>query len=506
PDPNTNPAYDEDDLCDDGEWQPEVIDMKGANGDTTSGHGTHVSAIIAGDGSASNGLYTGVAPGAKLNSVGTGDVANIFWSLEGFEYLLKHAAADNLVAINNSYGGSRATATTDTEPPSPTAAVRVAAETAIRRGIAVIWSAGNSGTDTAGTTNNCAARNNSFVNSYALIPGVISVAAASRDGAAITAFSSCGRLADTAHDPTVAAPGGDIVSARGKAAYYVDALQTSNGMPYIAASGTSMAAPHVAGVVALIQSARQKAGLPKLTVAAIKNLLVGTADLIPGIYSRKQGAGLVDAAQAVAQAIAVAAPARADLCHDVKDPEGDATQAIVNTVVSQVPSLDVTSARLAVDGTDLVGTIKVKDLNLLDVGGVNGLYFDFNFQIPDTDAKNGASTRYYLSANYSRAKARVSQSNPSSSSVGVDVFSYGIGRYDTTRTGLVSGTGSFNEATDTVTIRVPLSRITGSTTVYNLNSKTLNTVQVVSRRDLHNIIADADTAWGTEPYGVGDPC
>src|SRR5712671_1890158 len=44
------------------------------NSETSVGHGTHVAGIVGALGTASNGYYTGVAPGANLIGIGTGDV------------------------------------------------------------------------------------------------------------------------------------------------------------------------------------------------------------------------------------------------------------------------------------------------------------------------------------------------------------------------------------------------------------------------------------------------
>lgn len=81
--------------------------------DTSGGHGTHVSAIAVGDGSASDGLYRGVAPGAGLVGLSTGDGATTFYALQAWDYLVAHPEL-NVVVVNNSYGraagpGTRAT-------------------------------------------------------------------------------------------------------------------------------------------------------------------------------------------------------------------------------------------------------------------------------------------------------------------------------------------------------------------------------------------------------------
>src|SRR5436309_14081390 len=74
------------------------------NSETSVGHGTHVAGIAAGLGTASAGYYTGVAPGAKLVGLGTGDILFIFWALAGFDYILVHQQAYNIKVVINSWG------------------------------------------------------------------------------------------------------------------------------------------------------------------------------------------------------------------------------------------------------------------------------------------------------------------------------------------------------------------------------------------------------------------
>src|SRR2546430_188766 len=73
------------------------------NSETSVGHGTHVAGITAALGTASGGYYTGVAPGANVVGVRTGDVLFIFFALAGFDYILDHQAAYNIKVVNNSW-------------------------------------------------------------------------------------------------------------------------------------------------------------------------------------------------------------------------------------------------------------------------------------------------------------------------------------------------------------------------------------------------------------------
>jgi len=62
-------------------------------------------------------------------------------------------------------------------------------------------------------------------------------------------------------------------------------------------------------------------------------------------------------------------------------------------------------------------------------------------------------------------------------------------------------TGTFDPATSTVTVTVPLS---GSG--YDLTAKKLGSITVVSRRELNNVIPNADTGYSTQGYSVGATC
>jgi len=269
-----------------------------ANSETSVGHGTHVSGIAGGNGTMSGGLYTGVAPGANLIGIGTGDILFVFWALAGFDYVLQNQERYNIKVVNNSWGSSGAF-----DPEDP---INIATKRVHDRGITVVFAAGNDGPD------------ENTLNPYSVAPWVIGVAATCSltdtaaqtsqcSGGMLADFSSRGIPGDAVYQPTVAAPGVWVNSTRaatGTVLNGLDAPKDAQGtcglrlefLPYYTcASGTSMATPHVTGVVALMQ---ERAG-GTLTPDQVRSLLVQTADPMAGYAVFEVGAGLVNALEAV---------------------------------------------------------------------------------------------------------------------------------------------------------------------------------------------------------------
>jgi serine protease AprX len=267
--------------------------------DSSSGHGTHCAGIVAGLGLASktnsaddvggHGYFTGVAPGANLIGVGTGDAIFVFYALEGFDWVLSHRTQYNIKVVSNSWGN-----TPDANQPfDPNDPINVASKAAHDAGITVCFAAGNDGpgTDT--------------LNPYSVAPWVIGVAAGNKDGATLADFSSRGRYDDAQFHPTITAPGVGIVSTRAPNTA-LPVLGAAEGdtdiqpqwIPYYTTmSGTSMATPHVAGVCALLYSVRSDMS-PDLA----KRLIVNTATPMPLYKQYASGAGYINAYAAVAQA------------------------------------------------------------------------------------------------------------------------------------------------------------------------------------------------------------
>lgn len=275
------------------------------NTDSTGGHGTHVAGIVGATGARSGGKYEGVAPGASLIGYGTGAALAILDTLGGFDYAITHQAEYGIRVITNSWGSTGDTGTAF-DPNNP---INIATKKAFDRNIVVVFSAGNSGPAQGSITGN-----------YKKAPWVIAVAAGDKQGR-MAGFSSRGvpsRGGSVTVDgqtytwedrPTVTAPGVKIISTRVIAP--VSSLGPTDDaaliepayLPYYTTmSGTSMAAPHVAGVVALMLEAN-----PALTPLQVKQILQETATNIPGVEPWEGGAGYVNAYAAVDKAFTMRA-------------------------------------------------------------------------------------------------------------------------------------------------------------------------------------------------------
>ena len=256
--------------------------------DTSSGHGTHVAGTIGGRGTASGGYYTGVAPGASLIGIGAGDGLHILWALEGFDWVLANQASYNIRIVSNSWGTTGEFAAGDP--------INVASKQAHDAGMAVVFAAGNEGPG------------ENTLNPYSVAPWVIGVAAGHKDGQTLADFSSRGIPGDPLYHPTITAPGVAIASTRAKTGATINALTARADLTgcvrpefvafYTCANGTSMATPHVAGVLALMIEAN-----PKLHPDILKDLLIKTATPMAGYQEFEVGAGYVDAFAATSEAV-----------------------------------------------------------------------------------------------------------------------------------------------------------------------------------------------------------
>jgi serine protease AprX len=262
---------------------PEAVENL-PNTDQVYGHGTFVAGVIGGSGARSEGLYTGVAPGARLVGLAAGDLSLVF-VLSGFDYLLSRGATQNARVVNCSFSGG--TIYDEHDP------VNVATKMLTDGGVNVVFSAGNAGPGLH------------TLNPYAAAPWVVSVGA--MEGGKLASFSSRGALASQQFRPTLVAPGVRVVSLRSSGVsvtgvegpgFNGDAGLAPSHLPYYTtATGTSFSAPQVAGAIALMLEAN-----PRLTPAEVRDILQRTATPLAPYYSHEVGAGMLNAHAAVIEA------------------------------------------------------------------------------------------------------------------------------------------------------------------------------------------------------------
>src|SRR3954469_5918514 len=285
--------------------------------DTISGggHGTHVNGIVAGRPTTlSDGTrLQGAAPGASLVDISTGAALLIVgadsalnWVLENHEHPcgtgVPAAVCPPIKVTNNSYGPSGGGAF---DPDSATVKLQdaLAAE-----GVVTVWAAGNDGGDGSTSLTNPAGQDPTG--------GILSVASyydqatGTRDGV-VSDYSSRGLATDPSTWPDVSAPGEAINSScRPYLPICSTGLAPKNGPGLLdvgtfnTISGTSMAAPHIAGIVAQLFQAD-----PTATPAEVEAAITGTAyrytdgaayTAVGGrTTSFDKGAGLVDVMAAV---------------------------------------------------------------------------------------------------------------------------------------------------------------------------------------------------------------
>ncbi len=214
-----------------------------------NGHGTHVAGIIGARGNDGTGV-AGIAWNVKImvckftDALGQGTLADVTECLD-YVRAMKNRGV-NVVATSNSYGLLL------TEPLQT---LHEAIQD--QQDILFVAAAGNNAYDGMGEFHN-------YPSDYSL-PNIISVSSSdNRDRLA--------GISNYGHDVHISAPGVGIYSSFSGKDYY------GNPLNYKTMSGTSMAAPHVAGVAALVAGA-----LPEVPWWEIRNLILAGAEEVPAL-------------------------------------------------------------------------------------------------------------------------------------------------------------------------------------------------------------------------------
>ncbi|WP_435975403.1 S8 family serine peptidase [Streptomyces sp. Qhu_M48] len=269
---------------DEGDWNATDNECGlGSKASNSSWHGTHVAGTIGAVTNNTKGI-AGIAYNAKIQPVrvlgkcggSSSDIADAITWASGGTVPGVPANPNPSKVVNLSLGGASSTC------PS---VYQTAINGAVSRGTTVVVAAGNSNANASGfTPANCA--------------NVINVASTSREGNR-SYYSNFGTIVD------VAAPGGEtrrstdtpgtVTTPENGIYSTLNAGTTTpsaeNFKPY---QGTSMAAPHIAGLAALLKSAKST-----LTPAEIETAIKTNARPLPGTCTGGCGTGIADTAKTV---------------------------------------------------------------------------------------------------------------------------------------------------------------------------------------------------------------
>ena len=243
-----------------GNYGPNIIEDSNDPMDM-DGHGTHIAGTIAAEGNNHMGII-GVAPKSKIMAMATVDIET--GVEKGILYALEHGAK----VINNSWGyRDRVVFSASSE---------AVIKTAYAAGVINVLAAGNESDDVQ-------------FKAPANLSEVIAVAASDRDDT-LANFSNNGQLVD------VSAPGVSILSlnARGGDNHLVGMGFPVVDTDYLLLSGTSMATPHVVGVISLLMKHH-----PEFSVEDIRQALHISADNVAKGADGLTGYGRINAAKAL---------------------------------------------------------------------------------------------------------------------------------------------------------------------------------------------------------------
>ena len=240
------------------------------------GHGTHVGGIIGGNGSSSNGIYRGVAPGVSLINAKSGGLSGLEEGdvISAIEWSVNTAGAD---ILSMSFGDDN---------PIVNDPIIQALTVVTELGVICVASAGNSGPE--------------YISGGSPASGidVISVGASDSNNN-LAFFSSWGPSLSYLSYPDVVAPGVNIISTEAPESaisdeyrFIGDYIDYAGDGDYIPLSGTSMSCPMVSGALAILKQA-----YPALTPEAARIALLKGAQTLSNIDDAeflKSGYGLIN--------------------------------------------------------------------------------------------------------------------------------------------------------------------------------------------------------------------
>ena len=280
---------------------------------SSGGHGTHVAGIVAGRPvtTLTGRVLRGAAPGASLVSISGGEVISMALSLSAQQWVLQHHSAPcgpsvdakrcpPIRVVNHSWG-----------PVGGGGFVEGAAEVQIQRelvqaGIVTVWAAGNDGGDGSDIVTNPPGQDPT--GGILMVANYDDANSGTRDGN-VSKSSSRGQQGEPASYPDVSAPGTAITSSCRAWLAICSASESGPGgadlLTFGTISGTSMATPHITGVVASLFQAE-----PLATPAQVERAIIESAyrytdgmayetDPRGGRTSPDKGHGLVDAPAAL---------------------------------------------------------------------------------------------------------------------------------------------------------------------------------------------------------------
>lgn len=262
-----------------------------------NGHGTHVSGLIAADGSTTGGKFKGVAPEANIYAIkvlsaeGAGTLSDI---ISGLQLAVQNKDRYGIRVLSMSLGGPAFLREKDD-------LLALAVKNVRQAGIVPVIAAGNEGPG------------RSTVASPGISTDAITVAACDDKNIApkdadeiankfgITYWSSRGpTLRDRADKPNIAGLGNQMVSLRSPGSMLDKENLPHLDEHHLLMSGTSMATPWTAGGIACVIAAN-----PSLTVDDVFAIYPRAGIAFPGVHRWVQGAGLLNVPRAVDMALAL---------------------------------------------------------------------------------------------------------------------------------------------------------------------------------------------------------